>query len=140
MILFCDTSALVKLYIDEDGSSELRLMLQESDAVAVCRIAWAEAYAALCRRAREVPKDALLIEQAKAALASDWPKFVVLDIDQNLVELAGEYADTFALRGYDSIQLAAAFEANRISQTKLFFACYDLRLNKAAKLLGMLSL
>lgn len=140
MILFCDTSALVKLYIDEDGSSELRLMLQESDAVAVCRIAWAEAYAALCRRAREVPKDALLIEQAKAALASDWPKFVVLDIDQNLVELAGEYADTFALRGYDSIQLAAAFDANRISQTKLFFACYDLRLNKAAKLLGMMSL
>ncbi|HNO73310.1 MAG TPA: hypothetical protein PKL18_06295 [Accumulibacter sp.] len=26
----------------------------------------------------------------------------------SLVELAGEYADTFALRGYDSVQLAAA--------------------------------
>ena len=85
-------------------------------------------------------EDALLIEQAKTALASDWPKFVVLDIDQHLVELAGDYADTFALREYDSIQMAAAFEADRISQTKLFFACYDLRLNKAAKLLGMLSL
>ena len=139
MILFCDTSTLIKLYVEEVGSSEVGLKLQECDAVAVCRIAWAEAYAALSRRAREVPEDALLIEQAKAALANDWPKFVVLDIDQRLVELAGEYADTFALHGYDSIQLAAAFEASRISQTKLFFACYDLRLNKAAKLLGMLS-
>ena len=140
MILFCDTSALVKLYIEEDGSSELRLKLQECDAVVACRIAWAEAHAALSRHARNVSEDALLIEQAKAALASDWPKFVVLDIDQHLSELAGDYADTFALRGYDSIQLAAAFEVGRISQTKLFFACFDLRLNKAAKLLGMLSL
>ena len=110
----------------------------EAEAVAVCRIAWAEACAALSRRAREVPEDALVIEQAKAALAADWPHFVVLEIDQPLVELAGEYADTFALRGYDSIQLAAAFEAGRISQSPIFFACFDARLNKAAKLLGML--
>lgn len=140
MILFCDTSALIKLYIDEDGSSDLKTRLQESEVVAVCRVAWAEAYAALSRRAREVPEDALLIEQAKVALAADWRHFVVLEIDQPLVELAGEYADTFALRGYDSIQLAAAFETGRISQTPLFFACYDMRLNKAAKLLGMLCL
>ena len=140
MILFCDTSALLKLYIVEAGSDALKVLVQEAEAVAVCRIAWAEAYAALSRRAREVPEDALLIEQAKAALAADWSHFVVLEIDQPLVELAGEYADTFALRGYDSIQLAAAFEAGRITQTPLFFACYDMRLNKAAKLLGMLCL
>jgi predicted nucleic acid-binding protein len=137
MILFCDTSALIKLYIDEDGSSELKLRLQESEAVAVCRIAWAEAYAALSRRARELPIDVDNIEQAKVALAADWPRFVVLEIDQPLVERAGEYADTFALRAYDSIQLAAAFEAGSISQTPIFFACFDSRLNKAAKLLGM---
>ncbi len=137
MILFCDTSALIKLYIDEDGSSELKIRLQESEAVAVCRIAWAEAYAALSRRARELPADLDNIEQAKVALAADWPHFVVLEIDQPLVERAGEYADTFALRGYDSIQLAAAFEAGSISQTPIFFACFDSRLNKAAKLLGM---
>ena len=65
---------------------------------------------------------------------------MVLDIDPRLIDFAGEYADPFALRGYDSIQLAAAFEISQISQAKLFFACYDLRLNKAAKFLGMLSL
>ena len=140
MILFCDTSALLKLYITEAGSNELKALMQEAEAVAVCRIAWAEAFSALSWRAREVPEDALVIEQAKAALAVDWPHFVVLEIDQPLVERAGEYADTFALRGYDSIQLAAAFETGRVSQTPIFFACYDIRLNKAAKLLGMLCL
>ena len=140
MILFCDTSALIKLYITEEGSAELKALMQEAEAVAVCRIAWAEAFAALSRRAREVPEDVTTIEQAKAALALDWPHFLVLEIDQSLVEVAGEYADTFALRGHDSILLAAAFEAGRISQTPIFFACYDIRLNKAAKLLGMLCL
>ena len=137
MILFCDTSALVKLYVAEAESDALKTHLLESEAVAVCRIAWAEAHAALSRRAREVPEDALLIQQAKDALAKDWSKYVVLDISQALVERAGEYADTFALRGYDSIQLAAAFEVSRIAQTPILFACFDMRLNKAAKLLGM---
>lgn len=137
MILFCDTSALLKLYIIEAGSEALKACVVEAEAVAVCRIAWAEAHAALARRAREVPGDAPVIEQAKTALAQDWPRFVVMEIDQALVERAGNYADTFALRGYDSIQLAAAFEAGRIAQSPICFACFDARLNKAADVLGM---
>lgn len=137
MILFCDTSALIKLYIVEPGSKELKRNATQAEAVAVCRIAWAEAHAALSRRAREVPKDTAITEQAKAALAKDWPRFVVLEVTQALVERAGEYADTFALRGYDSIQLAAAFEARRTSGLPIFFASFDTRLNKAAKLLEM---
>lgn len=137
MILFCDTSALLKLYIVEAGSEALKARVVEAEAVAVCRVAWAEAYTALSRRAREVPGDAPVIEQAKAALAQDWPRFVVMEVDQALVERAGNYADTFALRGYDSIQLAAAFEAGRIAQSPICFACFDARLNKAADVLGM---
>ena len=137
MILFCDTSALVKLYVVEGGSDTLKARVAEAEAVAVCRIAWAEALAALSRRAREVPEDAQIIEQAKTALAADWPHFVVLEIDQALVERAGEYADTFALRGYDSVQLAAAFETGRVAETHVCFACFDTRLNKAPKVLGM---
>ena len=137
MILFCDTSALLKLYVTEPESAALKARVLEVEAVAVCRIAWTEAHAALSRRAREVPEDAMVMEAAKTALSADWPQFVVLEIDQLLVERAGEYADTFALRGYDSIQLAAAFETGRIAQTPICFACFDTRLNKAAKLLGM---
>jgi predicted nucleic acid-binding protein len=137
MILFCDTSALLKLYIAEAGSDVVQAHVARAEAVAVCRISWAEAHAAWSRRARDVPEDAPLIEQAKQALAKDWPRYVVLDIDQALVERAGDYADTFALRGYDSVQLAAAYETGRIAETPVCFACFDGRLNKAAKVLGM---
>lgn len=140
MILFCDTSALLKLYIAEAGSEAVKARASEAEAVAICRIAWAESHAALSRRAREVPPDAPVIEQAKAVLAQDWPRFVVMEVSQALVERAGEYADTFALRGYDSVQLAAAFETGRIAQSPICFACFDERLNKAAKVLGMMCL
>ena len=139
LILFCDTSALVKLYVAAAGSDELKARLLEAPAVAVCRIAWAEAHAAFARRAREVPEDAQVLELAKAAVAADWPQLLVVDINQALVERAGDYADTFALRGYDSIQLAAAFETARVSGSPIYFACFDARLNKAAKVLGLLS-
>jgi len=137
VILYCDTSALIKLYIAEEHSELLKIQVEKADAVAVCRIAWAEAHAALSRRAREVREDSPLIEQAKAALTRDWPNYVILEVNQPLVELAGDYADTFALRGYDSIQLAAAAETGRISRSPLTFACFDTRLNKAARLLGL---
>jgi uncharacterized protein len=140
VILYCDTSALVKLYVAEERSEQVTERLAEAEAVAVCRIAWAEAHAALSRWAREMPIDAEIIDLAKAALAADWPHFVILEVNQPLVERAGDYADTFALRGYDSIQLAAAFETARITQSPTLFACFDTRLNKAAKTLGMLCL
>lgn len=104
MTLSYDTSALVKLYVVESGSHEMKRYVEESEAVAVCRISWAEAHAAFSRRAREVSEDSELIENAKGALWNDWPHFMVMEITQGLVERAGEYADGFALRAYDALQ------------------------------------
>lgn len=58
MILYCDTSALVKLYIEEAGSDEVREQSPSHTVIATSRIAWAEFHAALARRGREVPADA----------------------------------------------------------------------------------
>lgn len=63
-----------------------------------------------------------------------------MEITQPLVELAGEYADTFALRGYDSVQLAAARILQEAASEDLHFACFDTRLQKSAKVLGMMTL
>ncbi len=137
MIVFCDTSALVKLYLLEVESDAVKALAANSEAVAACRIAWAEAYAALSRRAREVPADTLSIRQAKQALTTDWPHYLIVEVTQAVVARAGDFSDTFALRGYDSVQLAAAYEAKQVSGLPLTFACFDSRLNKAAQVLGM---
>lgn len=138
MILFCDTSALVKLYILEDSSREMQALAGAASAIAVCRIAWAEIMAALARRAREIPNDAEAIEVVRKRLRTDWPRYAVVEVTQSLVELAGEYADTFALRGYDGVQLAAARTLQEKVGEEVQFACFDTRLGKAARVLGML--
>ncbi|WP_374336297.1 type II toxin-antitoxin system VapC family toxin [Methyloversatilis sp.] len=137
MILYCDTSALVKLYIEEDGSAAMLRAATEATVVAVCRIAWVEAMAAFARRVREQPADEAIIDEARARLRTDWPDFAAVEVTQALVELAGDYADTFALRGYDSMQLAAAQTLNQAGAGAVTFACFDTRLNKAARVLGM---
>ena len=137
MILFCDTSALVKLYILEDSSREMQALAGAASAIAVCRIAWAEMMAALARRAREFPNDADAMEVVRKRLRTDWLKYIVVEVTQALVELAGEYADTFALRGYDSVQLAAARTLQDTAGEEVQFACFDTRLGKAARMLGM---
>ena len=137
MILFCDTSALVKLYVDEESSDAVRTLAESVSSVAVCRIAWAEAMAALARRSREQPADAAVIDAVRIRLRNDWQRYAIVELTQQLVELAGDYADTFALRGYDSIQLAAARILQVATTEELHFACFDARLNRAAKVLGM---
>lgn len=140
MILFCDTSALVKLYLKEDFSDEMQALAGAASMIAVCRIAWAEIMAALARRTRENPGDTEVIELVRKRLHADWPRYAIVEITQPLVELAGEYADTFALRGYDSVQLAAARGLRDATREELHFACFDTRLQKSAKMLGMLTL
>ena len=137
MILFCDTSALVKFYVVEDGTDIMAEQAATSDAIAVCRIAWVEIMSAMARRVRERPKDAAAITRARKRVVADWPHYLKLEITQELVELAGDYADAFALRAYDGVQLAAAQTLHQELPGEVRFACFDNRLSKAARVLGI---
>jgi len=88
VILFCDTSALVKLYVEEVGSAAMLAAVAQARLVAVVRIAWAEAMAALARRLRERPADAVAIDTVRARLRDDWSSYAIVEVTQPLVELA----------------------------------------------------
>ena len=135
--MFCDTSALLKLYLHEDESDTVAQQASASSAVAVSRIAWAEAMSGMARKAREQTQDASTIFLARQTVAADWPRFVKLEVTQTLVELAGDYAEAFALRAYDSIQLASVRTLHLELPGEVRFACYDSRLVKAARVLGI---
>ena len=137
MILFCDTSALIKLLIDEPESDRMQQASSDAKAIAVCRITWAEAMAAMARRQREDPMSEDDIDQARGQLIQNWNDLTIVEVSQTLVETAGHFADGFALRGYDSVQLAAAHELRRSTEQALTFASYDRRLRQAAQLLQL---
>lgn len=137
MLLFCDTSALIKLLIDEPDSAQIHQASERAGVIAACRMTWAEAMAAMARRQREDPTSADEIDLARQRLIKLWPSFTIVEVSQQLVEAAGRFADGFALRGYDSVQLAAAHELHLTFGESVTFACYDRRLNQAAQLLQL---
>jgi predicted nucleic acid-binding protein len=137
VILFCDTSALIKLLISEPNSDQMEKSSSQAEAIAVCRITWAEAMAGMARRQREDPISGDDIEQARQRLIISWDQFMIVEVSQRLVETAGRFADVFALRGYDSVQLAAAHELDQSTDQPLTFACFDRRLKQAASLLQL---
>jgi len=113
------------------------MLRERSDcaAIAVCRITWAESMAALAQRGRVKGANQAGLTQARSLLEQTWPDFAIADVTQPLVEKAGVYAEAFALRGYDSVQLAAAHNLQERFDLPLTFACFDRQLNQAAKLL-----
>ena len=137
MILFCDTSALVKLLVHEDQSDLLLQISTRAEAIGVCRICWAEVMAALARRQREDPISGDDLDKARQHLIQAWPSFLIVEVSQGVVERAGHFADVFVLRGYDSVQLAAAHELHDKGGQPVIFACDDRRLNQTAQLLQL---
>ena len=137
MILFCDTSALLKLFIDEQDSEIMIKARSSSEGIAVCRITWAESMAAFAQRGRVKGANQAGLTQARSTFEQAWPGFAIADVTQSLVEKAGVFSEAFALRGYDSVQLAAAHQLHEQFAIPLTFACFDRRLNQAAKLLKL---
>ena len=137
MILYLDTSALVKLYVQELGSDAVRSSVLGADVTATSIMSYAEARATFARLRREqrVNDDALAL--LKNQLLEDWPRYLVVATDESLIRRAGDLAEAFALRGYDSVQLAAAEYVRMHSDTPVTFACFDQRLSHAASVLGM---
>jgi hypothetical protein len=93
--------------------------------------------AALSRRQREDPNSTEDLEQARQHLIQSWSTFTIVEVNQRLVVTAGRLADVFALRGYDSMQLAAAHELHVHTEQNVLFASYGRRLNQAAQLLQL---
>lgn len=107
MILYLDSSALVKLYVLEPATDTVEEMVAEADSVATSRIAYVEACAALARRRRERYLSQQAFAAAHKGLSDQWHDFAAVELDELK---AGELAIKHGLRGFDAVHLAAALE------------------------------
>ncbi len=138
MILYLDTSALVKLYVKEPHSNEVRSLVQKASLVATHVIAYPEARAGFAKAWRMGRISDDVLTQLVVWLDEGWGGFDVISVDEPLARRAGVLADTFGLRGYDSVHLAAAEKlAAGAGDGRLCFVCFDTSLTRAAEGLGL---
>ena len=130
MILYLDTSSLVKLYVAEAHSALVRNWAEEAEIIATCRVAYPETVSALNRRMRSGDVRRQDYELLLKTFAGEWPHFAVIDFDEIA---AGRLAATYGLRGFDAVHLSAAMLL-KASQAAIAvaFSSFDEKLNTAA--------
>lgn len=134
MTLYLDTSSLVKLYVDEPGSDAVRALVDTATVVATSAIAYPEARAAFARRHRERALRPAAFATAKRSLEADWPKYLTVDVTKTMCRTAGELAERYKLRAYDSVHLAAFADVTREAGVDdTHFSSFDEVLNRAAQ-------
>lgn len=134
MTLYLDTSSLVKLYVAEPGSDSVRKLVDVATIVATSSIAYTETRAALARRRRERVLRPTAFASAKKTFEAEWPKYLSIEVTTALCRQAGEFAERYRLRAYDSMHLAAFAEVAReagVRETR--FSSFDDALNRAAQ-------
>jgi uncharacterized protein len=143
-VYFVDSSALVKRYLVEVGSTWLEnLLRQPSNDILIAEITQVEVIAAITRRGRSTSissQDAVkACNRFKADVSSEYQ---VASLTNTMIKSAVFQAETHALRGYDAIQLAIALEVNRTALANglpaLTFTSADNELNKVAQAEGLM--
>jgi uncharacterized protein len=134
VILYLDTSALLKLYIAETHSEAVKVAVTEATRTGSATIVYPEARAALARRHREGSLTDDELQNTITALERDWEMFMRLDVTDGMARLAGALAERHALRGADAIHLAAAVMLHHEAGDTRFLS-YDKHLAGAAQAL-----
>ncbi len=136
MIAYFDTSAVMPLIVSEAGSDEALRHWQGADRVASARIIYAEGRAALAQAARLGRLTAEALRAALERLEAIYDRLELVEVSDRLVREAGRLSEAHALRGYDSVHLAAA-ELARGNGGELLFVAGDDGLCRAAEALGL---
>jgi predicted nucleic acid-binding protein len=137
VILYLDSSSIVKLYVQETDTAEMKRQAAAAEEVASSRIAYAEVRSALARKRREGGISQAEYARTVAAFRSEWLHITVQEVTQQVVELAGAFCEAHKLRGMDAIHLASAKLLADATEAPVRISSSDPRLREAATAEGM---
>ncbi len=132
---FIDTSALVKLYHEEEGTDLLdERVSADGSVIVISELSRIELLSALARKVRIGELIQLQFTETVDLFESDLSSFEVIRLSDEVrtgaIELIKNYAVSVGLRTLDSLQLSAAIEAAKSSE--IIFVVSDKKLAEAA--------
>lgn len=137
---FVDSSALVKRYVQEDGTAWVRALTHRrtGNQILLARITIVEVTSAVARRrggrTLTTAEASSILSRFRKHVAG---RYTIMEITPALLADATTLANRRELRAYDAVQLAAALELNRISQGGIVLVSADQALNDAANAEGL---
>ena len=134
MIAYLDSSAIAKLYLDDESATDVLRELLSGSTLVTSRLSYVEvrsSLAAAYRGKRMTPAQHGL---AAAAFEDAWSACVVIELSERVSRRAAGIAEDHGLRAGDAIQLASALE---VDADDSLIVAWDARLRSAAREVGM---
>ncbi|PIP15447.1 MAG: VapC toxin family PIN domain ribonuclease [bacterium (Candidatus Ratteibacteria) CG23_combo_of_CG06-09_8_20_14_all_48_7] len=125
MILYLDTSALVKLYFQEVSSEIVIELVKKSEIVATSRLAYVEAKAAFGRKRELGELSSEDLEKLMFEFERDWPNYLLIEVSPEVVSLAGDLAVNHHLRAYDALHLSSGLWLKEKTGLGISFLTFD---------------
>jgi predicted nucleic acid-binding protein len=135
-LYFLDTSALVKLYVQEPGTDRLLPLFRDrpDNRFAVLAILVVEFCSAIRRRQRAGDINASAATSILDSVQSHMEtRFIRQMINEAVIDTAQEMIDRYALRACDAVQLAGCLVLSAIAREPYTFVCSDHLLLEAAR-------
>lgn len=137
MIVYIDTSALVKRYIQEANSGDVVTLLDQADLAGSILLTRVEMASAFSKAVRMKWLDPQAAEGSWQDFLVHWHSFSRLNVTQPLTERASRLAWDYGLRAYDATHLAAALLWQETLETPVTLATYDRELWLAGQKAGL---
>lgn len=135
MIVYLDSSAIIKQYLDDElGIVDLEAITSASAGLVTSRLSYVEVRAGLAAARRANRLASIAHDRAVASFDAAWTAFDVVELTETVGARAGVMAEAFGLRAGDAIQLASVLEMD-LEETML--VAWDARLLLAARAAGV---
>lgn len=87
-MIYLDTSALIKRFVNEKGSALVQSIVQRSSTIATAKIAYAEIFAGLTRKLREGHLSRSEYDLTCRQFESDWQAYLRVELQDQTLLLA----------------------------------------------------
>ena len=132
-MIYLDSSALVKKYLEEKGTGRIKSLLKDADAVATSKLAYPELISAFVRKQRDRAISETELHQALVGFEGDLEAMLIIDLQDELFPFIKRTLKKYHLKGADSVHLASALWLEQGAKEDVLFVASDLNLLKAAK-------
>ena len=129
MTIYVDTSALLKLYVEEADSDDARRIIGADPILVTSWLTLVELRRSLARLL-----DGAELTRARAACERDLDAMALVSFDERGWRRAAEIAEIIGVRSLDALHLSAA---KQLGIDDLAFCTFDLRQAQAARRLGL---
>ena len=133
-IVYFDSSAFIKLLVEEAGSKLAAALWNGCDAAVSSRLAYPEVRAALAADGRTLRLDAKEQSHAQSLWEDFWAATRPVEFTEPVAAHAGALASRYSLRGTDAVHLASLLA---VSSTETVFAVWDEGLRAGAAAAGI---